>query len=486
MGKRRKRYYEQLRRKLDKKKLEQKREDEKNKDKEEKNQRLLSNIFSAIAVIMSVITLIYTIGIDNKATALTEKINSKEYEISQNLKYQVLQLESTLNSITNKIKNIHSNGDYNITKEVNVLSDFITTPEYLIIQYFIKFDDRSDFNKNMVLLADYSTKLSVEAIKKLVKKLENVLYEDYFIKKVEEYRITDKDGLLREIQKNKINDAIEGQIKAILLDSIFSGEGDKLSSVDLESYPIATRLDTFELFLYYLALEEQSTDPDVWLFIGSLWNDSGIIVQAIDSGANVNVTSEDLKSNYYDEYLAYYDGYYLDNQIEKHNNKEKDNDIDNEPRSKDNQYDYISFASLIISLLLVFTVFDGRIRRRKFVRIIERDYIKGIEAMLNENQDEKTQVEVIIRELQEKLEKKIAEFEKKDNPKSYREVFNESILEKIKNLFKKKSKQDYQSEIRRSYNKQLILQYLLIDYINKKTNPLEGQGSVKKETANVE
>ena len=99
----------------------------------------LGNLLSVIAIIVSIASILISNRLNNKTNTLTEKVYSKEHEMSENLKYEILNMISTLRSIDAKASCepfYPEKVDY--SNEIKSLEKIQSSPEYLLFLKSIK------------------------------------------------------------------------------------------------------------------------------------------------------------------------------------------------------------------------------------------------------------------------------------------------------------------------------------------------------------
>ena len=85
---------------------------------------------------------------------MNRKVNRKDYEISENLKYELLRLVAALRSLDAKaVISPHVEGKMDYTQEIGVISELRMSPGYLVFLHSINNDDDRfwiDFNIQML------------------------------------------------------------------------------------------------------------------------------------------------------------------------------------------------------------------------------------------------------------------------------------------------------------------------------------------------
>lgn len=248
---------------------------------------MISETFISIfSLIVAIIALLYTIYIDRKNRKreeeqfktnleLTSKINSKEYQIYEDLKYSLMQVIASIRSIDAKaavaidsINNPFLRGKYkpDFSFEIEVIKKMQSSPGYLIFLHSIN-DDKARFE--------------VEAIfRNLSEKLSYMKFND----------IRESTHLLMKYIQNNLN-------KELMNDEVY-----KMMNEFCEMKGVFTNFD-YEKLLEYKEeaisfmkyLKEKGKD---WSDVG--WSDEGIITgktkEYIDfKKTRESLTNEDVK-----------------------------------------------------------------------------------------------------------------------------------------------------------------------------------------------
>lgn len=101
-----------------------------------------SFIVSVFALFASLATIVVTVHMNNKTNELTERLNSKEYQISESLKYDIIELVSILRAIESKSFLARFVDDYEIdySTELQMLKKIQTRPGYRVFLHSIDGD----------------------------------------------------------------------------------------------------------------------------------------------------------------------------------------------------------------------------------------------------------------------------------------------------------------------------------------------------------
>lgn len=215
------------------------------------------------------------------ANMLTEKINSKEYQMSENLKYELLKVVADLKSIETKASIEHimfMSMDY--SKEVEDIKTLRTSPGYLLYLNSIGNEEYRQFLDLALLMLTHPT--------------------DAF---TAEHRRGFSHYAL-DILRNKTN-----------LDSISTDVGvlvEELCDMEIVApqYKTQEANGSLELFLKYLMDEKTINDVDVLFFFGRISNDTILLNQATKEGANTKITILEIIERYRTEYYQFAKDYY--------------------------------------------------------------------------------------------------------------------------------------------------------------------------------
>lgn len=109
----------------------------------------LSNVIAFCALLVSIYALHSSKKANEKSNALTKQINSKEYQLNENLKEMAVQIISVVRSVDAKaalaLENEKTRGkrkykiDYSY--EINLLSKILSSPAYMLFLKAIEKDD---------------------------------------------------------------------------------------------------------------------------------------------------------------------------------------------------------------------------------------------------------------------------------------------------------------------------------------------------------
>lgn len=240
---------------------------------------LVLTIFSLIALILSWISF-------HNSSNITEKINSVEFQISKEVRYQMIELVCALRSIDTKAAVApHINEKIDYSEEREVLSKIQRSPSYHTYLLSIKDkDDRLLFDMRIRLLSESLLVFDNESSYEIRNWVHLIL--DHFVEGTD----------LEEAMQMKYNDMLVNLCKMEGVYSAFT--------------PMPDEPNIIADFTEYLIVEKRVNDPDVLLLNGAYNNDAEVMKKALDAGANRNVTSEMLIEKYsveYDEFIKKYD-----------------------------------------------------------------------------------------------------------------------------------------------------------------------------------
>ncbi len=234
-----------------------------------KNQITFGNMLSVIAIIVSVIAIVFT-------NNLTKKVNSKEFQMSENLKYELLKMVADLKSIESKASIQHlmpEEMDY--SKEMEDISNFRTSPGYLIyLNSLPNDDDRLMFDLSLLLLTSSKNTISTEDVRALTHNTLEKMKNETNLKKSLNKEVS---VLIAELCEMRIV-APQYEHKKPDDDGVLAG------------------------FLKYLLIEKRIDDPDVLMLYGVIENDTVSLKQALDAGANRRITFFEIVQKYQSEY----------------------------------------------------------------------------------------------------------------------------------------------------------------------------------------
>lgn len=231
--------------------------------------------FPALALIISCVTFYFT-------NSMNKKVNKKDFEISENLKYEILRLIAALRSINAKSNLINSlPGRVNYNDEIKIINDLKLSPGFLLFLRAIRSDDeRFWLDLHIQLLTINSSRMSDAEINSIAGKTLNYLKSSTTLKEVLDIEVFE---LIKEFCD--IKGAVPNYVEQ------------KQDSKD----------DAFIQFLTYLKKDLGISDPDINLFIGAATNDAKLVEQALNDGANQKGTHIDIINKYPVEFKKFMD-----------------------------------------------------------------------------------------------------------------------------------------------------------------------------------
>lgn len=245
-----------------------------------------ADFIAMLALIVSVISFLSSYQINkkanefsNRANNLTSLVNSAEFELYKKLKYDILSMIAQLKAIDNiaaVAPHVKEKTDY--SREINFLRELQASPVYPILLYSIKDDGERLLFETRIRLLTMSNFSSYEFrgwIHQIVKTIEDNL-------EINEIEKMDFDTLVKDL---------------CTMECMFT-------AFNLEEWKNRNRSKgkDFQGFTYFLIDKCKVKDPDVLLFFGVLKDDVVIVQKAIDEGANVNVTDQQIIERYQKEY----------------------------------------------------------------------------------------------------------------------------------------------------------------------------------------
>lgn len=228
------------------------------------------NAVSGLAVIVSCVSAYFT-------NRMNKKVNKKDFEIAENLKYELTHLLATLRSLKAKaVLSPHLPKKIGLSQELTVLSELRMSPGFLLCLHAL--DDDEDKWK-LQFLTMYLSAIGEELkVSEIIDKSEQIerLLQKIDSKKIKKVNIFE---LLKEFSNMK---EIAPAYKEL---QVKENEEDVL----------------FKTFINNL-VESGNTDPDVMLWHAVLTNDKDKLSKAADAGAKLNVTDKEMIKRYQTEY----------------------------------------------------------------------------------------------------------------------------------------------------------------------------------------
>ena len=210
---------------------------------------------------------------------MNKKVNKKDYEISENLKYEIMKLIAALRSMDAKaVLAPHFKQAMDYKQEIDILSKLQTSPGYLLFLHSVASDDdRMMLDLTMKMLVINGNAMNRQDIR------------------ISANRILD-------FIKNKTNfrDTLDVDVIA-LLDDLCDMRG---TAPEFDESTVKQDNVKLKDFFEYL-IKNGNTDPDVLLFYSIFVNDKELTEKAINLGASLNVTDKELIERYKKEYNAF-------------------------------------------------------------------------------------------------------------------------------------------------------------------------------------
>ena len=210
---------------------------------------------------------------------MNKKVNKKDYEISENLKYEIMKLIAALRSMDAKaVLAPHFKQAMDYKQEIDILSQLQTSPGYLLFLHSVaNDDDRMMLDLAMKMLIINGNSMNRKDIRIFANRILN------FIK-----------------NKTNFKDVLDIDVIA-LLDDLCDMRG---TSPEFDESTVKQDNVKLKDFFEYL-IKNGNTDPDVLLFYSIFVNDKELTEKAINLGASLNVTDKELIERYKKEYNAF-------------------------------------------------------------------------------------------------------------------------------------------------------------------------------------
>ena len=207
-----------------------------------------------------------------KTNRTAKKLASKEHELAEGIKSDILQLIGTFTSIRYKtILAPNLLNDVSFDDEISAIRRIKLTSGYVFLKYRMPKDDQKMFELLVQLMTERNNTLSNDMLDGYSESLISIIS-----------KLADNKELSEEIQKI---------IKTMCEDVLLNETSPQIPN-------------EFERFVYYL-IENGITDPDVRLFQGVFKNDVNIIQKALDEGADRKCTDKALKEKYRIQYASF-------------------------------------------------------------------------------------------------------------------------------------------------------------------------------------
>lgn len=236
----------------------------------------LFNIISLFLAVISLAAIVLSIIAYRQSTKAALKVSSKEHEMSENLKYDILQLIAVLNAIDEKARLKTLRGKIDYSHEIEILLRLQSHPEFLLLIRSIKESPyRNVLEHDMHQLTDGSLDDD--------KKRENAFFILTAIKKQ-----VNIDALVKQIEDNFSNNWNQ-TVKELC---------DLSSHSDSYGYTIVNNWIKYGFF-DYLIKEKNINDNDLEAIVNG-----PIVVDPIIKSITENKL---IFSKYYTEFCDYYD-----------------------------------------------------------------------------------------------------------------------------------------------------------------------------------
>lgn len=237
---------------------------------------LVLTVFSLIALILSWISF-------SNSTRITEQVNSKEYQMSEDLKYEMLKVVADLKSIDSKasLEHLVKNKRAYYSIEIEDLTKLRTSPGYLFYLNSIESDEtRFWLEYNMVMLITSINYMGSWQIRDCV-------YEALKILK-------NVDGLDNTFKTN-VWDLMGESCDLTIINQFEPQKNKELTEDELYFYS----------FVDYLYKELKVKDSIVMFYYGKHYDSTEIMQEAISMGAYVYADPYDVLNRYQKEFVAF-------------------------------------------------------------------------------------------------------------------------------------------------------------------------------------
>lgn len=208
---------------------------------------------------------------------MSKKVNRKDYEISENLKYELLKLIAALRALDAKaVISPHITSKMDYSQEIQVITNLRMSPGYLVFLHSINNDeDRFWVDFNIQYLSVAGKTMSMQDIRRFSNRLLNLLKDKTNLKGVLDLEVLE---LMQEFCEMK------GTAPAY---------EEKTNEQNADN--------NFRNLIVYL-VEQGNDDPDVYVWYGVLNNDTEILKKAIENGGSPNTTQMEIVNRYKAEF----------------------------------------------------------------------------------------------------------------------------------------------------------------------------------------
>lgn len=215
---------------------------------------------------------------------MNKKVNRKDYEISENLKYELLRLVAALRSLDAKaVISPHVEGKMDYTQEIGVISELRMSPGYLVFLHSINNeDDRFWIDFNIQMLSITGNDLSMHEIRMFSNRILDIVKNKTNLKGILDLEMME---LMKEFCEMK-------------------GAAPEYKEVKEED----AAEELFKAFVFHL-VEEGNDDPDVLVWHAVLYDNTDLLKQALELGGRPNSTKRDIIDKYKDNFQKFKDGF---------------------------------------------------------------------------------------------------------------------------------------------------------------------------------
>lgn len=246
----------------------------------EKNQKkypTFGDITAVLAIIVSIISLAISINMNSQTIKLTKRLNSEEYQISESLKYDLMQMIAILKTINAKT---YIEGDVDFSYELEAIKSIQSKPGY---HYFLnRFDNvynKKTIEYGVLQLTDL---LTAGASKVSIKTMSLLILDE----------LSNNIDLQRGVEKD-----FESVLKYMCLKDGGLTTTQKHNDLEYEAF------DDLHDFFHYL-VNKGIEDQDVLLCLGIWHQDQEQIQSAREKGAS-DCDTYDILKKYQQEYYIF-------------------------------------------------------------------------------------------------------------------------------------------------------------------------------------
>jgi hypothetical protein len=306
-----------------------------------------------------------------------KKTNSLEVQSSEKYEQEVREYSGDILSIIEKIyRNISLASQdatfvLDITKEIEQLSKIHDTKHFETIVKFAEEKHQVEFANGISLLIIKYKTYSLDELFDLVHSLKEIIENPTFQEKARNFKLGKNQLVLDNERIKKDSTSMKNEASLIFQDTIL----------------YYSSLDSFKPFVDYLVITKHINDPDVLFFYGVMEKDLDFVENAIELGANLDITDIELVIKYSSEYEEYYIKHFND----KENTVIELNEFEEEKEKREfNWNNFIKITNMIQLIVVLLLV------------IIVVMYINNIKKKIDCHNDSSAKnLDIILRKLEE-------------------------------------------------------------------------------------